>query len=294
MTEWWSRSRLTLYIKKGDKEHLGKEHCLAVANHHFDGDWMFLIRQASKFHNIIGNSRAFAKKPIKYFPAIGWFFYFNEHIFLERSFEKDYKTIVDSVDEKLRNTPDPIIMCLFPEGTRFTPKKHEKSIEYARQHNLTPLKHLLIPRTRGFLTVLEAARGKECIIYDYTIHVKKNLGTANVLGILNRKPYEVSIYQRRIPISSVPENEEKAAAWLQQLFVEKDKIIDDFETSGTPPDNAEKVLITPSIWSLVSTFVWMMFTQVPLICYLLFGISNFVLPFVISLLGVICVSLYTS
>ncbi|KAL5292867.1 AGPAT3.2 family protein [Megaselia abdita] len=294
ISEWWSRSRLTLYISKEDKEHLGKEHCIALVNHHFDGDWMFLVRQASKFNGIVGNCRAFAKKPLRYYPVIGWFFYFNEYIFLERSFEKDQQHIKESVEEKLENSPDPIIMCLFPEGTRYTHKKHLKSVEYARSHNLTPLKHLLIPKTKGFIAVMKAARGKKCAIYDYTLHVKKNFGTATVMGALNRIPYEVSIYQRRIPLENIPEDEEKAAAWLQKLFVEKDAIIESFEKTGSTLDNVEEIVIGPSIWSFVSTFLWMMFTVVPLVDFLVTGTIDFLLPSSISLIGVICVWLYTN
>lgn len=38
---------------------------------------------------------------------------------------------------------------------------------------------------------------------------------------------------RRIPLENVPEDEEKAAAWLQNLFIEKDKIIDSFHNTGS-------------------------------------------------------------
>lgn len=41
------------------------------------------------------------------------------------------------------------------------------------------------------------------------------------------------MFVRRIPLENVPDDEEKAAAWLQNLFVEKDKIIDSFHTTGS-------------------------------------------------------------
>lgn len=46
-------------------------------------------------------------------------------------------------------------LCLFAEGTRFTPEKHEVSKEFARSRGLPELKHHLIPRTKGFNFVLK-------------------------------------------------------------------------------------------------------------------------------------------
>ncbi len=47
------------------------------------------------------------------------------------------------------------------EGTRFTKKKQEASNKFAVEHNLEPLKHHLIPRTKGFVTCLPILK-KHC------------------------------------------------------------------------------------------------------------------------------------
>lgn len=41
------------------------------------------------------------------------------------------------------------------------------------------------------------------------------------------------MFVRRIPLEQVPADEEKAAAWLQNLFIEKDRIIDSFHSTGS-------------------------------------------------------------
>lgn len=41
------------------------------------------------------------------------------------------------------------------------------------------------------------------------------------------------MFVRRIPLENVPTDEEEAAKWLQNLFIEKDKIIDSFHTTGS-------------------------------------------------------------
>ena len=67
-----------------------------------------------------------------------------------------------------------LIVCLqlllFPEGTRFTEEKRKKSNEYAEKKGLQPLKHHLLPRTKGFVTSMHAVKGKsECCCVSCTM-----------------------------------------------------------------------------------------------------------------------------
>jgi lysophosphatidic acid acyltransferase/lysophosphatidylinositol acyltransferase len=60
---------------------------------------------------------------------------------------------------------------MFCEGTRFTAKKHAKSIEYAKSKGLPELKHHLLPRTKGFCLLAKGAAGRsmfEITFYNNT------------------------------------------------------------------------------------------------------------------------------
>lgn len=56
-------------------------------------------------------------------------------------------------------------LLLFPEGTRFTKEKHRKSMEVARAKGMPELKHLLFPRTKGFVSTMMALKksDKKCM-----------------------------------------------------------------------------------------------------------------------------------
>lgn len=60
-----------------------------------------------------------------------------------------------------------------PEGTRFTPTKHEASLKFAKERSLPLLKHHLTPRTRGFTTSLQYFRGKIPAIYNIQLAFDK-------------------------------------------------------------------------------------------------------------------------
>lgn len=46
-------------------------------------------------------------------------------------------------------------LCVFAEGTRYTKEKHEANLIYARENGLPELKHLLLPRTKGFTFLMK-------------------------------------------------------------------------------------------------------------------------------------------
>uniref|UniRef100_T1GZA2 Phospholipid/glycerol acyltransferase domain-containing protein n=1 Tax=Megaselia scalaris TaxID=36166 RepID=T1GZA2_MEGSC len=112
LVEWWAGVKLTIYMDKLDVHYLGTEHCIPVVNHCYPNDWMFLLHFGSKCKLILGNCRAFAKKSLKWIPVVGWFFYFNEYIFLERSFERDQEILERRVRDMLAFTPDPLVLSV--------------------------------------------------------------------------------------------------------------------------------------------------------------------------------------
>jgi lysophosphatidic acid acyltransferase / lysophosphatidylinositol acyltransferase len=68
--EWWSGSKLNVYITKEDLEHCGKEHALLVMNHTYETDWLFGWMFTEKV-GVLGNCKAYAKKMISLIPTIG-------------------------------------------------------------------------------------------------------------------------------------------------------------------------------------------------------------------------------
>lgn len=59
--------------------------------------------------------------------------------------------------------PCPLQFLIHCEGTRFTEKKHQISMQVAQAKGLPSLKHHLLPRTKGFAVTVRSLRnvGKE-------------------------------------------------------------------------------------------------------------------------------------
>ena len=82
------------------------------------------------------------------------------------------------------------------------------------------------------------------------------------------------MHVRRIATKSIPEKEEEAAEWLQQLFREKDLMQESFHKYGnffTGSNQPEKpVLIQkPRLSSLLNTAGWTFATVIPMMYYLI-------------------------
>lgn len=267
--DWWCGSKLEIFLSDEDSKTFGKEHCMTVCNHSYEIDWCVALSVADKYQ-AVGGCKSFAKKVLQYLPGIGWSWYFSEIIFLNRSYEKDEKIIKKQV-RNIFTFPDPVSLAYYGEGTRFTDAKYAESVKFAKERGLPILKHHLIPRTKGFVTSLPGMRGGCKAIYDMTLVFRKG-GTANepsVSNMLNGKPYEGCLLVRRIPLDKVPVDEKEAAQWLLDLYVQKDKIVDSFHTTGSffKTSGVKEIpgsMLKPRMATFINYMFWVCVTVLPL------------------------------
>ena len=98
-------------------------------------------------------------------------------------------------------------------------------MEIAKEKGLPLLKHHLLPRTKGFSLIASQSVGKINWIYDVTIGIAQVNGEKPTLKhIKDGVPVQAEIYLRRIPMSSVPtQNEKECGDWLHNHYKEKVK-----------------------------------------------------------------------
>jgi len=275
LVEWWSGSKVVLYVDKDDLEkYYGKEHGYLIMNHAYELDWLmgWVILERLQ---ILGNAKAYCKKAIQYMPVLGWHWKFSEFVFLERNFEKDKKNIDLQVAE-LSDYQDPMWLLMYPEGTRFNEEKHKASIEFSREHNQPELKHHLLPRTKGFIASLPAMRGKVPALYDCLIVFKEDDPVKPTLrNILRGQPVTAHLYFRRIPLEEIPESDQEIDRYLKNIFVTKDKMKEGFLKHGDffkYTENLprfEPVKINRRYYSLLNSIMWSVIVLIPMVSYLI-------------------------
>ncbi|XP_007546255.1 1-acyl-sn-glycerol-3-phosphate acyltransferase delta [Poecilia formosa] len=257
--EWWSGTECTLYTDPKSYPLYGKENAVVILNHSFEIDFLCGWTFCERF-GVLGSSKVLAKKELAYVPVIGWMWYFLEIVFCKRKWEEDRTTVAQSL-QKLRDYPENYWFLLYCEGTRFTPKKHQFSMQVAESKGLPKLKYHLLPRTKGFYVTVQNLRGTAAAIYDSTLNFRNN-EVPTLLGILNGKKYHADLYVRRIPLESVPEDEAECAAWLHKLYQEKDGFQEQYAQTGRFPGPIVSPPRRP--WSLINWLFWSCVVLYPL------------------------------
>jgi hypothetical protein len=84
-------------------------------------------------------------------------------------------------------------VVIFPEGTRYTPKKHLESQEFAREKGYPVLDYLLTPKPKGFAFALNQMRNDIEAVYVCTMAFKDNKppNMVQLLKVCGRLPLNI-------------------------------------------------------------------------------------------------------
>ncbi|MBW2527821.1 MAG: acyltransferase [Deltaproteobacteria bacterium] len=209
-----------------------RENAIVIANHQQMADITFLMFLARAKHRL-GDLKWFVKKPIKYVPGVGWGMAFLDCIFVERNWARDRSSIERTFGRLIRDRV-PLWLVTFPEGTRVTPEKIERSRAFAAERGLTPLRHVLVPRTKGFVATVQGLRSHADAVYDVTIGYEEGVPTLwqYVKGFATVAHFHV----RRFPTDELPQSDGELGAWLHQRFERKDERLERFYQTGSFTD----------------------------------------------------------
>ncbi len=211
------------------------ENAIVVSNHQQMADIIFLLFFA-RDKGRLGDMKWMLKDVIKYVPGVGWGLYFLDSFFVKRDWNKD-RASIEGTFERIIKDNIPVWLVTFAEGPRITPAKLEKSQDYARKNGLTPTRHVMLPRTKGFTASLQGLRKRLDAVYDITIGYDSGVPTLwqYIMGFAKT----AHLHVRRYPIAELPEADDEAATWLIERYLEKDRLLDDFYTHGAFPAGRE-------------------------------------------------------
>ncbi|XP_007538575.1 1-acyl-sn-glycerol-3-phosphate acyltransferase delta [Erinaceus europaeus] len=268
LLEWWSGTDCVIHTDPSAYAKFGKENAIVVLNHKFEIDFLCGWSLAERF-GVLGASKVLAKQELAYVPIIGWMWRFTEMVFCARRWELDRTAVARSL-ERLRDYPDKYFFLIHCEGTRFTEKKHRVSMEVAAAKGLPPLKHHLLPRTKGFTITVKSLRDVVSAVYDCTLNFRDH-ETPTLLGVLQGRKYHADLHVRRIPLEQVPEDEEQCSAWLHRLYQQKDALQEQYLRHGRFPGSPMCPPRRP--WALLTWGCWAVLLLGPLLRLLVTSLS---------------------
>lgn len=258
----------TLYVDPEDQKHLGAEHCVAVFNHTYEIDWLVAWMMADR-HAMFGGSKIYGKDILKYVPIQGWTWYFTESIFLKRDWEVDREILKKSIAEIVTYPPGLwVALLLFPEGTRWTPAKHEASLKIAREKGYPEYKRMLLPRTKGFALSMQLMKGKVPTVFDITIGFPSDEPEPTLMDAIRGKKIRSAMKVKRYEIKDIPaDTEEECAKWLRDIYKQKDDDLDTYLRTGKF-EGAPAMDVPKRKYDLYCYIFWVITTTIPLFYYI--------------------------
>lgn len=245
--------RVWFSIFMGHLEHFGRmtivlsgdafcpnETALVICNHRSWADTVVIYSLARQVR-MHGDVKFLAKQSLLLFPVYGFAgWILDVVIFIRRqsgsagrSMTKAFSSLTDPGRESA-----PYWLINYLEGTRFTIQKLHAAHDFAKKRDLKPLYEVLQPRTKGFISTVNALRGNAEAVYDITIGYqqseKRELCPSFrqmywTPGINNRI---IHVHQRRIPLEDVPQDEEELRKWIYTLYEQKDELLRGFRETG--------------------------------------------------------------
>ena len=215
-------------IKISGDEAPPRENAVVISNHQQMPDIPVLMAFA-KSKDRLGDLKWFVKDIVKYVPGIGWGMLFLDCPFIKRDWAAD-KDYIKKVFRRILQGRVPLWLVTFAEGTRFNLDKLKQSRDYAEKTGLFVPRHVLIPRTKGFVATVQELGQHLDAVYDVTIGYVG--GVPTIWQWIKGYVREVNLHVRRYPIESLPSGETELSSWLMERFRQKDELLEVYYAEG--------------------------------------------------------------
>ncbi len=207
------------------------ENVLVLSNHQQMPD-ITTIMALARGRGRIGDLKFFVKHAIKWVPGVGWGMQFLNCPFLKRDWSAD-RGKIDATFATLVNERIPMWLVSFVEGTRATEAKIQASTEWAVENGLEPTRHVLIPRSKGFVASVEGLGDHLNAVYDFTIGYVE--GVPSLWQHITGQVKQIHVHIRRFPANELPKIEDDLKQWLMDRFYEKDELLAEYYETGAFP-----------------------------------------------------------
>eukprot|EP00040_Diaphanoeca_grandis_P001443 m.18566 g.18566 ORF g.18566 m.18566 type:complete len:392 (-) comp12086_c1_seq1:99-1274(-) len=214
-------------------------HLLVVSNHYCRLDWLFTwmieVPLGWDERKVIT-----LKDGLRQVPGIGWAMQALRYLFIKRNWAADKRTMEQYIQSLQRDGN--ISMLLFPEGTDASASSIQKSQSFATKNGLQLYKHVLHPRTTGFVHIFKTMANSDVplAVWDLTIGYENMApGTGEPMFIKGLWPTKVFFRVSRWPMDEMPKPEDTdgLSAWLNDRWSEKERRLEQFVLSES--DNME-------------------------------------------------------
>lgn len=111
----------------------------------------------ARYLGLHGNVKIIVREELKSVPLLGWILQLVEYPSITESWSR-CRTDLLSLLRSFTADAFPVLLFQFPEGDRIDSNIRQQSMSFAQKERRPQLLHVLLPRTTGFNTCIEALR----------------------------------------------------------------------------------------------------------------------------------------
>ncbi|KAL7747960.1 hypothetical protein RI367_006708 [Sorochytrium milnesiophthora] len=220
------------------------ESAIIVCNHLSFVDWS-LINALALRKGMLDHVKYFVKHSMRYIPFFGIGMYLAGFPFLKRNWASDNRKI-EAVFHRLKDEQLPCWIVSFIEGTRLTPHKLFESQSFCSARGLPHLSNVLYPRKKGLYATVTALRHSHIkYMYDLTIayfHEPTRTMNRHFPTLIDmhsnenlHKDWRFHMHLDRFLLEEIPATEDEFGVWIEQRWIEKDKLLQSWEQEWPVP-----------------------------------------------------------
>mmetsp|Transcript_23479 Transcript_23479/g.44730 ORF Transcript_23479/g.44730 Transcript_23479/m.44730 type:complete len:376 (+) Transcript_23479:135-1262(+) len=267
---------------------------LVVCNHKCDLDYCYLWSVLARVEGprLTGLFKAVLKSAIKVVPVFSWGMKACGFLYLSRSWDID-RSHIKRWAQAMSRDKIPMWLVLYPEGTRYTDRRKASSDKYAKERSMPCYEsELLLPRTKGLVSLVRSLDGYLDTVLDMTIaYVKKDgtllkgseLGTSALKRVFSGDSPVGTVHMHfaHHHVRDLPADDEALASWCQDRWALKDKLLLDLGRTGNfgeilPVDSPSPIRMytTIALWlCLMALGLNLLFTTSWFVWYCVFAMS---------------------
>jgi 1-acyl-sn-glycerol-3-phosphate acyltransferase len=175
------------------------------------------------------------KKEVLFIPGFGSLFTNSNDIKLNKKIEDD----ISNLENSIKNIKDGLIIIL-PEGTRYTPEKHEIAKQFSLDNKLPVFTNMLYPKMKGLFHICNVLKENNKLgnIIDFTNFIKNlHLKKCHMDKLLTTKlddTYSI-INSYNVPIEKLSDYN-NFKEWFLNIWKAKDNILNNINTNNNKLD----------------------------------------------------------
>lgn len=228
----WQLYRMAMHLTctmhvTGSMASIAAGECVLAIGNHIGAIDFLVHHELAHRRGMLAHCKYVLKRSLGYVPVLGVGLHFLCFCFVDRQYGRD----CHAIGQYVRTTRRYGIrqwLIVYPEGTRYTPRKKTCSDRFCAEKGMRTFEHVLCPRTKGFASLVQHGRDVYTHVLDVTVDYRDVHGRRCVPSLWWFFTFETGgtflVDVRAVRMSEIAD----ARLFVMDCFRRKDRLLSDW------------------------------------------------------------------